>query len=306
MSESKPEQVQPELVRGFKGESCEYQLSSRNAMLYAIGLGYSNDPLKEKDLDFTYELAEEFKILPTIGAVFYPVDMMFEMLKNCPGMPEFNPMMLLHGEELIRSLKPLQQDNTYYVDAELEDVQDKVKGALVICKMVIYEDKQRTQPATEVKASFFIRGIGGFEKSKKKYKTYINIPKPPKTKPDVVISQKTLPSQAIMYRLSGDYNPLHIDPSMAAIGGFKQPILHGLCSYGITAKMLTEKFLDNNVDKFISMSTRFTSHVFPGETLIVNGWKQETGKITYAVTTKERKKVIAIGELLYRDMKPKL
>lgn len=307
MSESRPEKVIASKVRGYKTKSATYELSSRNAMLYALGLGYSTDPMNIKDLDFTYELAENFKILPTIGAVFYPLDYAFEALNNCPGMPEFNAMMLLHGEELLKAHRPLKPDHTYFLEGVIEDIQDKVKGALVIVKLTAFEDKELKNLAVEVICTLFIRGIGGFETNKDtKMATHVSIPKPPKMEPDSVLTQKTTPNQAILYRLSGDYNPLHVDPSMASMGGFNQPILHGLCSYGIITKLLAEKYLDSDVSKFESMAARFTSHVFPGETLVVKAWKMGEGSVIFSASTKERQLEIAVGELKIRNMNPKL
>ena len=307
MSDLKPEKVDPSKVRGYKTKLAKYELSSRNAILYALGLGYSSDPMNLKDLEFTYELSENFKIFPTIGAVFYPLDMAFEALRDCPGMPEFNPMMLLHGEELLKLHRPLKSDHVYHIKGVLEDIQDKVKGALVIVKLYVYEDENLKNLAVEVICTLFIRGIGNYEADKNiKYKPYVIIPKPPKIEPDAVLMQKINPNQAIIYRLSGDYNPLHIDPSMAAMGGFNQPILHGLCSYGIIAKLLVERYLDNDVNKFESMAARFTSHVFPGETLVVKSWKLGEGSIIFSASTQERKKEISVGELRIRHLEPKL
>lgn len=307
MSESKPEKVNAAKVRGFKTKSATYELSSRNAILYALGLGYSSDPMNVKDLDFTYELAEDFKIFPTIGAVFYPLDLAFEALRDCPGMPDFNPMMLLHGEEMLKLYRPLKPDHVYQVQGIIEDIQDKSKGALVIVRISAYEDKELKNLAVDTICTLFIRGIGGFETNKNtKAETYVSIPKPPKMEPDAVLTQKTNPNQAILYRLSGDYNPLHIDPSMASMGGFNQPILHGLCSYGVIGKLLTEKYLNNDISKFESMAARFTSHVFPGETIVVKAWKMGEGSVIFSASTKERQQEIAVGEFKIRAMSPKL
>jgi acyl dehydratase len=118
--------------------------------------------------------------------------------------------------------------------------------------------------------NLFIRGIGGFESQPKKYKTYIKIPQLPKRNPDAVLKEKTREDQAVLYRLSGDDNPLHIDPEMAQMGNFDKPILHGLCSYGICAKKILRHFGNNVSANFKEISARFTSFVFPGETIVIN------------------------------------
>lgn len=306
MEDSKPDKVVPSKVIGFKAKPSTYTLSPRNAMLYAYSLNYSSDPLSTPDLSFTYELSDPFRVLPTMGTVFYPLELAFAALRDCPGMPDFNPMMLLHGEEKVIAHSPFQIDKEYIVETELADVQDKVKGALVVVKMLIKEKSKEQTLAMELYCTLFIRGIGGFDSQKSKQKVYVKIPKIPKTKGEGELEQKTTPGQAIVYRLNGDYNPLHVDPDMAAMGGFKRPILHGLCSYGVTAKLLVRELLEDEVERFVSFSARFTSHVFPGETLVVRYWRTGLGKVTFATATKERGKVVAVGEMVYKDKSPKL
>ena len=113
----------------------------------------------------------------------------------------------------------------------------------------------------------FIRGIGGFG-----YKGTLKSVVPnamPKRAADFTVEETTTPNQAIFYRLNGDGNPLHVDPDMAEMGGFKQPILHGLCSFGISARAIQQHFFKDNPDVMKRIACRFTSHVFPGETLVV-------------------------------------
>jgi acyl dehydratase len=120
-------------------------------------------------------------------------------------------------------------------------------------------------------SKIFIRGIGGFgDKGILKDE----LPVPPKRQPDHVAETRTEPNQAILYRLCGDLNPLHIDPDMAAMGKFDKPILHGLGFYGFTARTIFEKYCGGDVKNFKSFNARFTSHVFPGETLIVEMFKE--------------------------------
>ncbi len=137
----------------------------------------------------------------------------------------------------------------------------------------------------------FIRGLGGFGF---KGKTQNTLPKIPTRNPDKVVEDKTVPNQAIFYRLAGDTNPLHIDPNMAQMGGFDQPILHGLCFYGISAKLVAQAFADGDVNKIKSVQARFTSHVFPGETIQLSGWK-EGNKVIFSAKTAERGKEVIQG-----------
>lgn len=122
------------------------------------------------------------------------------------------------------------------------------------------------------------------------------IKKVPSSPADLTCSQKTEPDAAILYRLSGDFNPLHIDPDMAAMGNFPKPILHGLCTYGMVSKLFIQQVCQGDQSRFKSMHSRFTSHVFPGETLLVSFWK--TGNTyVFNATTQERGLQVIIGEI---------
>lgn len=140
--------------------------------------------------------------------------------------------MLLHGEEQVSFTKPLVPGEKYTVQEKIVDLQDKGKGALLIIDSAISSSDTKELHAT-VRTSLFVRGIGGFG-----YKGTIKqaFPKVPKRKPDHVSEEPTSKNQAFLYRLCGDRNPLHVDPQMSAMGGFEVPILHGLCSYGFTAR----------------------------------------------------------------------
>ena len=143
---------------------------------------------------------------------------------------------------------------------------------------------------SRVRSSLFIRGLGGFG-HKGTIKTAY--PAIPKRKPDSIREEVTQKNQAFLYRLCRDRNPLHVDPQMSSMGGFDVPILHGLCFKGFTARSVVEQFkIDpQNMD---TISCRFTSHVFPGETLVVSGWK-EGNTIVFTTSTKERGKVVLMG-----------
>lgn len=144
---------------------------------------------------------------------------------------------------------------------------------------------------------FYIRGMGGFGF---KGKTQDIMPDIPTTKPNFTTEQATLPNQALLYRLSGDPNPLHVDADMAALGGFDKPILHGLCQYGVSAKIIVQKLCNHDATKLKSISVRFTSHVFPGETLVMRGWV-EGASVIFEVSTKERGKVVIVGKAMLSE-----
>mmetsp|Transcript_111461 Transcript_111461/g.154025 ORF Transcript_111461/g.154025 Transcript_111461/m.154025 type:complete len:302 (-) Transcript_111461:63-968(-) len=276
-------------------------LSQKDLILYALGIGFQQDLMNRDHYNFTYENHENFGAFPTIPVVIAhrgPAskgDFSF-----IPGLPPFNPMMLLHGDETVEMLKPIQADEEYEVVEKVIDFQDKVKGAVLIFQTTISSVETKEVHA-KVIMSCFIRGLGGFG-----YKGTVKLPFPkmPKRAPDAISEDKTQSNQAFLYRLCNDMNPLHVDPDMAAMGGFDKPILHGLCFFGFTAKAVQQKYFNENPESMPHMSARFTSVVFPGETLIVEMWK-EADAIVFQTKTKERGKQVLVGYVKL-DQKAKL
>jgi len=219
-----------------------------------------------------------------------------DKLFSIKGVPQFNPMMLLHGEQTVISYKPILPGTVCKTKTVATDIADKVKGALLTVTITLSDETGSFKYADCI-FRFFIRGLGGFGDKGLDNST---IPSVPKRAPDSVSEEKTEENLALLYRLSGDINPLHIDPNMAALGGFEKPILHGLCTYGISVRSVYEKFCGGDPNKIKSMSARFTSHVFPGETLIVESYK-EGNQILFETKTKERGKVSVVGVVELRE-----
>jgi len=167
--------------------------------------------------------------------------------------------------------------------AKVGGVYDKGKGALVLLDVETKDESGQVVLFNQF--SLFVRGIGGFGGAKQPPQPSNEAPVRP---PDVVHRESTAPSQAILYRLSGDTNPLHIDPAMAAMGGFNQPILHGLCSFGYAVRAVLRHFANNDASLFKSVRVRFVKHVFPGETLITEMWKVSPTTIVFRVKVAER------------------
>jgi acyl dehydratase len=245
-------------------------------ILYHLGVGAGVPPTDPNELSYTYE--PRLKVLPSFGVV--PVFGMLMGLIGVDGLA-INPMMLLHGEQDLVVHQPVPTAAKVANEGRIAAVYDKGKGALVIL-----ETETRLaegQLLCTNRFSAFIRGEGNFggQPGPQPGNT------PPDRTPDVVAESPTLPQQALLYRLSGDKNPLHADPAMAALGGFDRPILHGLCSYGMVCKAVVDHALDGDVTKVRRYQARFAGVVFPGETLVTSMWR-EGDQVIVATKTKER------------------
>lgn len=277
--------IDPSQALGVKLKPSESSWSQDDLILYAlgVGVGINQDPTdKKKVLQYTYE--NGLKALPTYAVI--PVFSVMGGIIGVKGL-SFNPMMLLHGEQYTEIIKPpLPLSAKVVNEAHISGIYDKGKGALLTLD-VNTKHKDSGEPMFKNVFSSFIRGEGGFGKE--------GDPKapppgnePPDREPDAVIKYPTMSHQAILYRLSGDKNPLHIDPNMAKMGGFDKPILHGLCAFGNVGRAAIEAFADNDPTKFKSIKVRFTKPVYPGETIVVKMWKESDTDIICQAFVEER------------------
>ncbi|KAG0165652.1 hypothetical protein DFQ28_008478 [Apophysomyces sp. BC1034] len=275
-----------EATKKLKFDTLDFEYAEREAILYALGVG-----CKRTDLQYVYENDTNFSVLPTFGVIPSFTAMMTVPFGDF--LPNFNPMMLLHGEQFLSLKKPIPTSGSLKSQARVVDILDKGKGAAVTIGVTTTDESGEV--VFENEFTLFIRGSGGFGGAKKGTDrgaaTANNTP--PNRKPDAIVTEKTNEDQAALYRLSGDYNPLHIDPSMSAIGGFDVPILHGLCSFGVSGKHVLKAFGNNDPASFKNIKARFAKHVFPGETLETQMWK-EGSKIIFQTRVVERD-VIAIS-----------
>ncbi|KDR76315.1 hypothetical protein GALMADRAFT_121279 [Galerina marginata CBS 339.88] len=267
-----------QLVRDAKRDPTfpvSYFYKERDVILYNLGIGAT-----EKELKWTFEGDDEFSALPTFGvvpqftcSVAIPLD----------WLPNFNPAKLLHGEQYLNIKALIPTSGELVSEARLLEVLDKGKAAAVTT-IIETRDKTTGTLIFENQSTVFIRGAGGFggkrTGSDRGAASASNAP--PNRSPDTVMEEKTSTSQAALYRLSGDYNPLHILPEFAAIGGFDQPILHGLCSMGIAGKHILKSY-----GAYKDIKVRFAGVVYPGETIVTEMWK-EGQKVIFTAKVKER------------------
>ncbi|KAM7191062.1 peroxisomal hydratase [Naviculisporaceae sp. PSN 640] len=261
----------------------EFKYTERDVMLYNLGIG-----AKRTDLKYIFEGAEDFQVIPTFG-VIPPFDAEYPYSMD-EVVPNFSPMMLLHGEQYLEVRKyPIPTSARLISRGKLLEVVDKGNAA-VLKNGVTTINAETGEELFYNEMTVFLRGCGGFGGQKKGAdrgaSTAAN--KPPNRMPDVVVEEKTTEEQAAVYRLSGDYNPLHVDPAFAKMGGFKVPILHGLCFFGIAGKAVYEKF-----GPFKNIKVRFAGTVNPGQTLVTEMWKE--GKKVYFQTKVKETGKLAIG-----------
>jgi len=247
-----------------------------DVILYHLGLGAGDPATDPNELEYTYE--KNLKVLPSFAVVANTrgasPSIHFEGL-------DYNRALLLHGEEEILIHKPLPPESKLHTETRVKDVFDKDKAALLILETNASDEDG--DALYSVRMSLFLRGEGGFGGPEG--------PKPanvaPDREPDGVIERKTLPQQALIYRLSGDKNPLHADPEFAAKGGFDRPIIHGLLSYGLCCKAIVDELLDGDVTRVAGYGARFAGVGYPGETYQISYWKKGD-KILLAANSKER------------------
>jgi acyl dehydratase len=247
--------IDPSAV-GQSGGPVERSWTSKDCLLYALGVGAGLD-----ELAFTTEKAQQ--VLPTMAVVLGA--------RGAVPMQKigtFNPAMLVHGEQAIELLRPLPADGTLSSTGRIAAIYDKGSGAVVVSETEA-RDAQSGEVLFRTRSAAFIRGEGGFGGDRGPSGP---VHEPPRRKPDHEVTYKTLPEQALLYRLSGDRNPLHSDPEFARRAGFPRPILHGLCTYGFTGRALLHTLCGGEPARFRSMAGRFSKPVFPGEALTVCMW----------------------------------
>ncbi len=246
---------------GVPGEPQLRSWDSTDALLYAVGVGAGlGDPLQE--LAFTTENSQgiQQQVLPTFAVLV-------AQARTGRNLGDFDRALLVHAEQAFELHRPLPVAGTVRTTSTVTGMYDKGSGALVVTESVAV-DVDTGEPLVTSRSGTFIRGEGGFGGPRGTDPAWAL----PDRAPDHQVVRETRPEQALLYRLSGDRNPLHVDPKFAARGGFSRPILHGLCTYGVTGRALLQVLCDGDPARFRSMSGRFSRPVLPGEPLTVAIW----------------------------------
>jgi len=264
-----PQPLSPDLV-GIEFAPIDFSWTKRDAIIYALGVGCRPDT----ELDFLYERRGP-AVLPT-----YAVIPGMNALIGLAGVVELDFTRLLHGEQGVTVHRDLPPKATITLTGRITEVWDKEKSAVIGVEGVASDDDG---PIFSVYTSLVMLGQGGFggERGPANPETH----EPPDRSPDVTTIHDVRPEQAAIYRLSGDKNPMHIDPDFATKAGFDGPFLHGLCTFGFVGRAVLEGLCDGDVSKFGSLRGRFVDQVWPGDKIITKQWLNSDGSAVVIAET---------------------
>lgn len=270
-------------VMNWSFEDVRQSYSVRDTILYALGLGYGHDPMDEEELRFLLE--DRLVAVPTMSAVL-----------GGPGAWMTDPrtgiewIKSLHGEQGLKIFRPLPPEGNVIGRNRVVDVIDKGpgRGALLMLERDIIDEDTGEIIATRTSTSF-LRGDGGCGAPSQKQPTPHALPD---RKPDLAYAMTTRPEAALIYRLSGDWNPIHADPAKAKAAGFDRPILHGLCTYGMIGRALIATVCDKDPSGLREFGGRFSAPAYPGETIRVDIWDEGGGRFGFEARIPERDLVI--------------
>lgn len=310
MEESIP-LIDPEAVLAHQWPQGKFSYTERDVVLYALGVGAcGSDPCDAAELGYAYseEGQHAVEVLPTFAILFS--FRLLDRLAIIPGL-NFLPSMLLHGEQYLEIYKSLPTSGEVVYQSRISQLHDKEKAAVLEVETLCRES-QSGEVLCMSRSTVFLRGAGGFSKSGSQLYSYDNrspsikpLVKPPvqpsKSAAVTIHEERTHLNQALLYRLSGDYNPLHSDPEVAKIAGFPRPILHGLCTLGFAVRAVIRHFCQGEPSLVQSVQGRFLLHVFPGETLVTQMWKEDNnGRIFFLCSVKERSRPVLSGVVSLR------
>jgi len=281
-------------LKSMQFEPLRHTYTRRDTMLYALGLGVgADDPTDASDLKYVYE--KSLVALPMQAVTLAAAPMLL-------ADPAFgiNYKMLLHAEQTLTVHRPLPVEGTVAAEFTIDEIYDKgkAKGAIMYMTRKIFDVATGDLLSTAGNVAF-LRGDGGFGGKSDGAPKPRAIPADRQADHSIVVNSPR--NQALLYRLSGDYNPLHSDPQIAASAGFNRPILHGLCHYGMAGRALIKTLCADDPSRLLRLDTRFTSPVYPGEALRVDAWNIGPGDASFRVVASERNAIVQdFGRCEYR------
>ncbi len=280
---------------GYQMPETTSSYTEHDLSLYALGVGAGRNPTDPHDLHLIYEgNGDGFWALPTFGVLPAINSFFGAMAEGGESGLRFGLDRVLHGEQDLELLRPLPPSATLTHRAKVANIFDKGKNAIVVTHVDSY-DSASGELIAKNDISIVVRGAGGWGGDRG---PATDTSGPPDRAPDATVLEKTQENQALLYRLSGDWNPLHVDPAFANAFGFDRPILHGLCTYGFVARAVIGAFAKGDPRTFKRFKVRFADSVFPGETIKTEMWKVGEHAIAVRATIVERNKVCLSNALL--------
>jgi acyl dehydratase len=275
--------------------SGEIAWTAKDVLLYHLGIGAAANPDKHSPAtdpdELRYTLESRLHVLPSFATVAGAGSPGVISGLSMPGV-EVDLARVLHGGQSLEIHRPLPVEGTATATSRIAAVYDKGKAAVLVMRTEVVDTDG---PLWTNDAQIFVRGEGGWGGDRgpsalphSRLRSSGGTPtEPVDGEPDRVVERPIREDQALLYRLSGDWNPLHADPEFAKIAGFERPILHGLCTYGITLKAVVDTLLGGDVTRVRGYATRFAGVVYPGETLRIRMWRRD-GEVRVTVSAVER------------------
>lgn len=272
-----------ERTKAWTSGDVRQSYTEKDTILYALGLGIGSDPVDEQQLRFVYE--KNLVSMPTMAAVLASPGAWMRDRKEL-GIDFFK---LVHGEQSVILHRPIPCAGTVIGRSRVTRIVDKGegKGAVMHVEKALYDEQTGDHIATAEQV-LFLRGDGGFSQGGSGDEAATPAPATPESEPELVVELPTRTDAALLYRLSGDSNPLHADPVVAQKVGFSRPILHGLATYGNACHGIVKAYCDYDPARLKEIRARLTSPVFPGETIVLECWKISNEEVAFRGRLKER------------------
>ena len=268
-----------EEIMSLEDKGLEFSYTQRDSIIYGLGIGLGKDPMDATELKYVYEN----------GLIAFPsMATNFQYKSPLLLKAKLNMIMIVHGEQGVTLHQPMPASADVISDTKVVNCYDRgaSKGAIIEVETNVRLKKDNS-PLCTLTSKTFARGDGGFGGED----VPASIPVELNDTPDIIHEVTTTEDQALIFRLSGDSNPLHSDPNIAKMAGYPKPILHGLCSYGVACRSIVETLCEKDSKKLKKFNVRFSSPVFPGETIVTEMWKKND-EIHFQSKVKERDKVV--------------